>query len=241
LTDQKLPWLRVMIEGGVIVASILLAFGIDTWWDERQLEREVVQELQSVGRELRQNQELLAFQLDIMRRMVQGGDEVLALLDANLAPEYVPMPDTLGFLVTTTVTFDASLGALDALIASGRLAAVADPELRLRLSGLRALVEDATELQSLSRSLYFEQMLPLMADETALDHAAILRVQDAFWGGERRLGRQLESAGTVMFPNTPRLRFLIRERRGLDRVTISEMIQLQSELDALPGMIEAVE
>ena len=225
----------------MIVASILLAFGIDAWWDELQLEREVAQELQSVGRELRQNQDLLAFQIDIIQRMVRADDEVLALLNAKLASEHVTIPDTLGFLVTTTLTFDASLGALDALIASGRLAAVTDPELRLRLSGLRALVEDATELQSLTRSLYFEQMLPLISDETSLDHAAILSVQDAFWGAERILGRQLEFAGPIAFPNTQRLRSLIRERRGLDSITVAEMIRLQRELDALLSMIEAEE
>jgi hypothetical protein len=31
-----IPWLRVLIEGVVIVGSILLAFGIDAWWEGRQ-------------------------------------------------------------------------------------------------------------------------------------------------------------------------------------------------------------
>jgi hypothetical protein len=33
---RSLPWLRVLIEGVVIVDSILLAFGIDAWWEGRQ-------------------------------------------------------------------------------------------------------------------------------------------------------------------------------------------------------------
>ncbi len=32
----QIPWLRVFVEGVVIVGSILLAFGIQAWWDERQ-------------------------------------------------------------------------------------------------------------------------------------------------------------------------------------------------------------
>ena len=47
------------LEGMVIVVSILLAFALDAWWEDAQLEREVYQELESVGRELRRNQELL--------------------------------------------------------------------------------------------------------------------------------------------------------------------------------------
>jgi len=35
----QIPWLGVFVEGVVIVGSILLAFGIDAWWDGRQ-ERE---------------------------------------------------------------------------------------------------------------------------------------------------------------------------------------------------------
>ena len=35
-----IPWLRVFVEGVVIVGSILLAFGIQAWWDERQERRE---------------------------------------------------------------------------------------------------------------------------------------------------------------------------------------------------------
>ena len=30
---RQIPWLRVFVEGVVIVGSILLAFGIDAWWD----------------------------------------------------------------------------------------------------------------------------------------------------------------------------------------------------------------
>ena len=30
----QVPWLRVFVEGVVIVGSILLAFGLQAWWDE---------------------------------------------------------------------------------------------------------------------------------------------------------------------------------------------------------------
>lgn len=35
---SKLPWARVVLEAAVIVGSILLAFGIDAWWEETQEE-----------------------------------------------------------------------------------------------------------------------------------------------------------------------------------------------------------
>ena len=33
---RRIPWLRVFVEGTVIVVSILLAFGIDAWWQRQQ-------------------------------------------------------------------------------------------------------------------------------------------------------------------------------------------------------------
>ncbi len=34
LVSREIPWLRIGVEGVVIVGSILLAFGIDAWRDE---------------------------------------------------------------------------------------------------------------------------------------------------------------------------------------------------------------
>ena len=33
---REIPWPRILVEGAVIIVSILLAFGIDAWWDGRQ-------------------------------------------------------------------------------------------------------------------------------------------------------------------------------------------------------------
>ena len=35
-SNRTIPWPRVLVEGVVIVGSILLAFGIDAWWDARK-------------------------------------------------------------------------------------------------------------------------------------------------------------------------------------------------------------
>lgn len=46
---QQIPWLRVLVEGVVIVVSILLAFGIEAWWDgvqEQAAEQELLASLE---------------------------------------------------------------------------------------------------------------------------------------------------------------------------------------------------
>jgi hypothetical protein len=41
--EQRIPWKRLYVEAAAIVASILLAFAIDAWWEDRQ-ERELEQQ-----------------------------------------------------------------------------------------------------------------------------------------------------------------------------------------------------
>jgi hypothetical protein len=54
---------RLLLEGLVVIASILIAFALDAWWADRQLTGEVVVDLQGVDRELAANVELVAFQI----------------------------------------------------------------------------------------------------------------------------------------------------------------------------------
>ncbi len=49
----QIPWFRVFVEGAVIVVSILLAFGIEAAWNERNQTIELRLELQNVAEELR--------------------------------------------------------------------------------------------------------------------------------------------------------------------------------------------
>ena len=34
--SKQIPWLRVIVEGVVIVGSVLLALAADAWWDGRE-------------------------------------------------------------------------------------------------------------------------------------------------------------------------------------------------------------
>lgn len=65
---SQIPWLRIAAEGPVVVASILLALAIDTWWAERQERREEREELSRNARE----------------RARDSADRVLAAISAYL-------------------------------------------------------------------------------------------------------------------------------------------------------------
>lgn len=56
---QELPWKRLTIEAAAIVASILLAFAIDAWWEDRQNRQEEQQVLQGLHTEFEENRTIL--------------------------------------------------------------------------------------------------------------------------------------------------------------------------------------
>ncbi len=235
---RQIPWLRVFVEGVVIVGSILLAFGIQAWWDGVQEGEEVRQDLVSVSLELMENRERIMFHVDLMDRMASAGEAVVELMESDPATSVTNMQDTLAWLGTNpAATLDASFGALEALIASGRLNLVADPDLRLRLAGLRDKIEDAIELQPRIAELSDNYLLPLTY--SAYDNTAVLDVSASFWGEKRMPGRQLVSQRRVDFPNSLAIRNFLRLRIVHLSNTVSQLRDLLIELDELVELIGA--
>jgi hypothetical protein len=69
MSNEKLDTRRLAVEGLVIVASILMAFALQAWWDDRQdaeTEYEILVALQS---ELNGALEMLDSQLSLCRRI----------------------------------------------------------------------------------------------------------------------------------------------------------------------------
>lgn len=71
LNRQEIPWTRVLVEGVVIAASILLAFAVDASWDAKQLanEREIL--LMTLEAELKETRGLLGAAISIQREADQ--------------------------------------------------------------------------------------------------------------------------------------------------------------------------
>ena len=70
MSNNKTEWKRIYAEGAVIVVSILLAFWIDAWWNDRQIREEEVAVLSALLTEFEQIREnvddILAFQVAIL-------------------------------------------------------------------------------------------------------------------------------------------------------------------------------
>jgi hypothetical protein len=229
----QVPWLRVFVEGVVIVGSILLAFGIEAWWDGVQEEEKVRQDLLGVAQEIAENRERVLWQVDLMERIAVGGAAMAEMMESDRESTMTDLPDTLAWLVMSTgPTLDASSGALDALITSGRLASVDDLELRRRLSGLGDRIGDALENQFRVVELFDREMRPATYDY--FDNTSVNDVGAAFWIQEERVpGRALVHRAHVEFPNSLSIRNLVRFRNLNMGSAVNEMRTVLQELDDL--------
>ncbi len=81
--SKQIPWLRVFVEGVVIIGSILLAFGLQAWWDgrvDRQTELNVLGEMTTA---LSADLEVLEDRLDRYRQMAVRVENLLSHLHSQ--------------------------------------------------------------------------------------------------------------------------------------------------------------
>jgi len=200
---------KLALEGVVILASILAALFLEGWRDDRELAKEVALELVSVGLELERNRDMVLAELSAIDRIVTATDSILVALGDAPDQAYVQVADSLAWLVAGWMpTLDPSLGAVEALLSSGRLSQVRDPELRLGLAGLRDLFLDASEEQTQALSLSADQLWPRFTRSP--DMHAVRRLSREFVSGrqeagvspqEQMAGGRMPSYQQVAFPN----------------------------------------
>ena len=203
---------RLLAEGVTVVVSILIAFALDAWWEQRQLEDEMREDLAIVETELAENVRLIDFNLDLMDRVITASSSITEALFSDPGATEVELPgEWLYWGIFVNPTLDLSLGAIDAWIATGRLAGIDDPGLRKRLASVRGKVADVTEEQEVARDVGTRDLYPYLA-ETGGDVRPIVAM---FEGGLPTLRRRARIPGDRQRLQTSALQ---RQQELLQRV-----------------------
>ena len=216
-----------------MVVSIVIAFGLDAFWEESKERRDLHEDLANISSELQENRARVEYHLDLAERMVTAFDVLIGAIDADQGAATVP--DTTLWLTSITPSLDASLGAIDALLASGRMAVVGDPELSRRLAGLRDRVEDAVEEQVQAHEIYFSVILPRLKGDS---WRGTRHIGEEFWAQERVPGRLLAYRSEVVFADGVDLLYELNVRRTLYYVTLGELRGLLDEFDSIEDLID---
>ena len=140
---HSIPWLRVSLEGLVIVSSILLAFGIEAWWTRIESNRDALGELGTVLEEVHEARTQLQDVVRWREREQSAAASVQTRLEGVPIDENIALPDTLFALsFGLQLVSDAPTQAAEAFVTSGYIDVVEDVELRQALLAWTSLVVD---------------------------------------------------------------------------------------------------
>ncbi len=165
---NQIQWKRVSAEGAAIVISILLAFSIQAWWDDRNeadLERRL---LTALLVEFEQNGELLRQAREDYEQRYTDAIRILELMDGDPAEIDEPEFNRLVGSLLWRRTFHLESGAHDGLLASGELSLIRDGALRNRLSAWPSYVAEWSEEQDMVFSFVNEVIVPQLSGRVHL-------------------------------------------------------------------------
>jgi hypothetical protein len=132
----------------LIVVSILIAFGLDAWWDGRVARGEERSVLVAVREDFR----AARLELDsVLARNERDVTTITALLSMNLSRSEQLSPDSAATLLAPAVfgglTFDPSMGAVQALLSGGLLNQIQNNELAAALAAWPGAIDEIQEDQ----------------------------------------------------------------------------------------------
>ena len=211
---------RLLLEGIVVILSILIAFGLDAWWDRSVERRDFLDDLTNVEQELASNIEAVTAAVEFQSRAVASIDVLLDHAAATPVGAPMSVADTVILQAfVSTPSYDPSTGAIDALIASGRLSDLDDAELKSILTDFRTAVLDIREDELAARSAAHDRVLLLFWDSPAIA-SAFGRVNEIYDEG---FGREAMAFEMVELPHMDGFSNRLRFRRAWVIASVREL------------------
>ncbi|MEQ8964146.1 MAG: hypothetical protein RLP02_40645 [Coleofasciculus sp. C2-GNP5-27] len=158
---QKISWGKLLIEAFVIGGSILLAFGIDAWWEERSDRQEERIALSRLHGEFRNSTERLGPSTG--RGNYTATIEILELLqDYQNDDSALAVPNSMIVQMLGVPTFDRVTPVLDGLIQSGNLSLIQDEDVLSSISIWQRDIIQLSEAQQDARRSTYELLIPAL-------------------------------------------------------------------------------
>jgi len=150
---------RLITESAVIVFSVLVAFGLDAWWDGRQARASAQDYVESVEEELDE----ISGRIERSIRLARVAEDASR---AWLGEAHVLPPDSLNSLLGGMVmwaTADLTVPSIRALLSSGAIDLIQDGQLRAWIQSFPTEVQDFEEEEQGSIAFIDGSFVPYLA------------------------------------------------------------------------------
>ncbi len=172
---RDIPWPRILAEGTAIVVSILLAFSIQAWWEDRgegQKEREILlallDDFESTKAKISQGRD---FHLAVQRSTTK-------LLEAATSREVSLTNEEIEHLVSDITWWDDrphfSTGALNSLVFGGDLGVIENNALRRLIADWPSQIERVELAQRQDYDFFFNVLTPFLRTNSYLPQQSVI-------------------------------------------------------------------
>lgn len=172
---REIPWPRILAEGVAIVLSILLAFSIDAWWQDRvegQREQEALMALlddfEKTNKYISKGRD---FHLAVQRSNIE-------LLEAVTSRESSLSDEQIERLLVNLTWWDGeshfSTGAINSLVFGGDLALIENNALRQLVADWPSQIERVESAQRQDYDFFFNVLTPFLRSNSYLPQLATI-------------------------------------------------------------------
>ncbi len=162
--SQNIPWKRISIEAAAIVASILLAFAIDAWWDSRSDAMQEQALLLALSDDFAAAEGMLASVKSRHLRTATSGEKLISFGEAGNVPD--ADRDGVDFLVShhfARALFSPPMGTVESVIGSERIDLLSNQELVAELTQWSATVSKLQMIEIEAREHFYDRIYPYLA------------------------------------------------------------------------------
>ena len=233
---QNISWRRLSIEAAAIVGSILLAFAIDAWWEERGLRIEEQQVLQGLREEFLSVRNVLSEHGSVHLIDLQTLENFLVAAEDGNVEEAGPIVDAAVVVLLSPMTSDLGSGTLDALLSSGRIEILTNRTLRAKLAAWEGVIGEVWDDQALNVKAVYEIHIPYFLAKNIPAGAAMHQ-----WYDEWTLPRKSPSDDPDMISRLMRdetLRAMVEIRYGYKTHTT---VEFEIAIDAVNAILAEIE
>ena len=218
-------WGRVVAEGLLIVFSILLAFGIEAWWSERDERDAEAEALEGLRDDFVDNLGRLASVMSEHAEVRDASVRVLAMTgpEANQIVSDLVMDTLVMALIAYPKVFPVT-ATHDALIASGRIELLQSATLRRELARWSTAIADLREEERDAFTQMDQRLLPFLWDYipvVTLDVNVHPRYEGVDLSESRFARRYPQLLRSMRFENAVEER-MNSSIRAIERVTAAE-------------------
>jgi hypothetical protein len=162
----EIPWMRIFVEGAVIVGSILLAFGIDAWWEDVGARERDCDYLMSLREEFGETLAYAEEQRELRDLAARGSASLIGQVQGNQRADTDSLYSWFS-LTSMPISFSPPISVFNDVAASGAIQRIRQNDLRialvqypLLLDRLREQDEAASAVSELRLQPFLEGRIP---------------------------------------------------------------------------------